>query len=187
MISKVTKHLNSQAPGPVKVLTATLAGAGPWLALSNTPQDHRADGLLYASIWAIFALLAIWAHLWSPAAQREPGIVAAWVICGVATVEGWFALAYWTLAGARPAAFSDPVDRVGAAYFSISTATTTGMGDIHPVTDGARLLVTGQMIASLFLVVLAISAAASRFFQAQSDRFKALEAGAKAESERSES
>lgn len=36
------------------------------------------------------------------------------------------------------------------------------MGDIHPVTQGARLLVTGQMVVSLFLVVTAVGTALTR-------------------------
>jgi hypothetical protein len=55
-----------------------------------------------------------------------------------------------------------PLTGIDAAYFTISTATTTGMGDVHPVSGGARLLVSGQMIASLYLVVIAISTAAQR-------------------------
>ena len=51
---------------------------------------------------------------------------------------------------------------VDAAYFAISTATTTGMGDIHPVNSSARLIVTGQMIARLSLVVIALGTAAQR-------------------------
>ncbi len=43
----------------------------------------------------------------------------------------------------------------------VGTATTTG-ADIHPLTQGAWLLVTVQMAMSLFLVVTAIGAAFSR-------------------------
>jgi hypothetical protein len=41
-------------------------------------------------------------------------------------------------------------------------ATTTGVGDIHPVSGSARLIVTGQMITSLYLVVIALGTAAQR-------------------------
>jgi hypothetical protein len=57
------------------------------------------------------------------------------------------------------AAFNVPLTRIDATYFTISTATTTGMGDIHPVSGAARLLVSAQMIASLYRVVIAITTA----------------------------
>ena len=55
-----------------------------------------------------------------------------------------------------------PVGGIEAAYFTISTATTTGMGDIRPVSAGARLAVSAQMIASLYLIGIAITTAAQR-------------------------
>jgi len=36
------------------------------------------------------------------------------------------------------------------------------MGDIHPVSGDARLLVSGQMVLSLYLVVIAVTTAAQR-------------------------
>jgi hypothetical protein len=53
---------------------------------------------------------------------------------------------------------------IDAAYFTISTATTTGLGDIHPASGTARLVVSAQMIASVYLVVIAIGTAVGRIF-----------------------
>jgi hypothetical protein len=69
---------------------------------------------------------------------------------------------YFALSAASPQAFNVSLTRIDAAYFTISTATTTGMGDIHPASAAARVLVSGQMIASLYLVVIAITAAVER-------------------------
>jgi hypothetical protein len=55
------------------------------------------------------------------------------------------------------------LSKIDAAYFTIGTATTTGMGDIHPASQGSRLLVEFQMVVSLFLVVTALGLAIQRF------------------------
>jgi hypothetical protein len=84
------------------------------------------------------------------------------VVCLAVYVEGLFALGYFLLSVGSPQAFNAGLTRIDAAYFTISTATTTGMGDIHPVSGVARLLVLAQMIASLFVVVVAITTAVKR-------------------------
>jgi hypothetical protein len=89
-------------------------------------------------------------------------VVAIVVICQTVYVEGLFALWYYALSAESPQAFNASLTRIDAAYFTISTATTTGMGDIHPASGGARLLVSAQMIASLYLIVIAITTAMQR-------------------------
>jgi hypothetical protein len=84
-------------------------------------------------------------------------------------LRGLFAVLYYALSVESPQAFNVPLTRIDATYFTISTATTTGMGDIHPVSGAARLLVSVQMIASLYLVVIAIGTAAQRVL-ARDDR-----------------
>jgi hypothetical protein len=50
--------------------------------------------------------------------------------------------------------FSEPLTKVDALYFTVTTMTTTGYGDIHPVSQQGRMLVTGvQAGAFLFIVV----------------------------------
>jgi hypothetical protein len=53
---------------------------------------------------------------------------------------------------------------VDAAYFTISMATSTGMGDIHPVSSTARPVVSCQMVASLYLTIVAIGTVVLRVF-----------------------
>ena len=80
----------------------------------------------------------------------------------VSLTEGIFAMLYLGMSTRSPAAFSEPLSRASAAYFTISTATTTGLGDIHPVTDSARMLVTAQMIVSLVVIAAALGTAFQR-------------------------
>jgi voltage-gated potassium channel len=63
-----------------------------------------------------------------------------------------FAFTYLTLSRADPASFSEHLDRVDAMYYTVSTVTTVGLGDITPTSVGARILVTFQMLFDLMLI-----------------------------------
>lgn len=63
-----------------------------------------------------------------------------------------FAFTYLTLSRADPASFSEHLDRVGAFYYTVSTLTTVGFGDITAGSAGARILVTVQMLFDLALI-----------------------------------
>lgn len=65
-----------------------------------------------------------------------------------------FALLHLSLSTTDPASFSEPLDRMGALYFSVSTLATVGFGDISPATQLARAVVTVQMLAGLGVLVL---------------------------------
>jgi amino acid transporter len=63
-----------------------------------------------------------------------------------------FAFSYLALSHADPSSFSESLDRVDAFYYTVSTLTTVGFGDIAAESDGARLLVTVQMLFDLALI-----------------------------------
>ena len=65
-----------------------------------------------------------------------------------------FAATYVVLANGDPDSFSEPLDHVDALYFTVTTFATVGFGDISPVTQLARILVTVQMVAGLLAVGL---------------------------------
>jgi voltage-gated potassium channel len=67
-----------------------------------------------------------------------------------------FAWTYLTMAQSSVGAFSAPLDRVSALYFTVTVLSTVGFGDIAPRTDAARLTVTLQMGADLVLVALVV-------------------------------
>lgn len=60
-----------------------------------------------------------------------------------------FSAGYYLISQGDPAAFSQPLDRVGALYFTITVFSTVGFGDITPVGDLPRLLVSLQMLLNL--------------------------------------
>lgn len=67
-----------------------------------------------------------------------------------------FANVYYVLEYNRPDSFTTPLTRTDALYFVVTVFATVGFGDITPVTQGARLLVTGQMIGNLLVVGVAL-------------------------------
>jgi voltage-gated potassium channel len=69
-----------------------------------------------------------------------------------------FAAAYTLMSQAQPAAFSEVISRTGAVYFSVTVFATVGFGDISPVSDPARIVVTIQMIADLLVLGFVLQA-----------------------------
>jgi voltage-gated potassium channel len=63
-----------------------------------------------------------------------------------------FASTYCTVAGQQAGAFSEPLDRTDGLYFTVTVFATVGFGDITPVTQLARVLVTVQMLVGLVTV-----------------------------------
>jgi voltage-gated potassium channel len=67
-----------------------------------------------------------------------------------------FAAAYVKLADAQPQAFSEPLSRTDALYFTITVFSTVGFGDITPVADAARVTTMVQMLGDLVVVGLVL-------------------------------
>jgi hypothetical protein len=67
-----------------------------------------------------------------------------------------FAWVYLTMAKSAPHAFSQPLNRVSALYFAVTLFSTVGLGDIAPVSDAARLVVTVQMVADLIVLAVVV-------------------------------
>ena len=64
-----------------------------------------------------------------------------------------FAFTYLSLAHAKASNFSEPLDHVGAVYFTVTVISTVGFGDIVARTDIARILVCTQILLDLGLIV----------------------------------
>jgi hypothetical protein len=65
-----------------------------------------------------------------------------------------FAATYYLLARAESRAFTEPLSRVDALYFTVTVFSTVGFGDIAPRVEAARILVTVQMIGDLAMIGL---------------------------------
>jgi hypothetical protein len=60
-----------------------------------------------------------------------------------------FAAGYFLISQGDPTMFSQPMDRVGSLYFTITVFSTVGFGDITPVGNLPRILVSLQMLLNL--------------------------------------
>ena len=67
-----------------------------------------------------------------------------------------FAATYLKLAAAQPSAFSEPLSRTDALYFTITVFSTVGFGDITPVATPARVIAMVQMLGDLVVVGLVL-------------------------------
>jgi hypothetical protein len=158
----------SKPPTTRSPVLTVIFGLGAWAGLFipgtfdtwGTAVSAITVVLLGSAMLVTMTFLGLSGH----APWRPPGQVLAQVLGSISSVEGVFAQVYDVLSANRPQAFSSPLTGIDAAYFSISTATTTGMGDIHPVSEAARVLVTAQMVLSLALVVAALGVALNRFY-----------------------
>jgi len=67
-----------------------------------------------------------------------------------------FAAAYLRMADADARAFSEPLSRTDALYFTITVFATVGFGDITPKTDLTRVATMVQMLGDLLVVGLVL-------------------------------
>jgi hypothetical protein len=67
-----------------------------------------------------------------------------------------FASAYFVMQRASPDSFSHSLTRTDALYFTVTTFTTVGYGDITPTSQSARLVVTAQMLLDLLALGLGV-------------------------------
>lgn len=67
-----------------------------------------------------------------------------------------FAWAYLLLSTSDPAAFSESLNRIDAAYFTLVILSTVGFGDINATSDLSRLLVSAQIVVNLTLLAAAV-------------------------------
>jgi uncharacterized membrane protein len=67
-----------------------------------------------------------------------------------------FASAYLRIAAAQADAFTEPLSKTSALYFTITVFATVGFGDIAPRTEAARVATMVQMTADLVVVGLVV-------------------------------
>ncbi|HYI56939.1 MAG TPA: ion channel [Microlunatus sp.] len=63
-----------------------------------------------------------------------------------------FATAHYVIGQLDPTGYTEPMTRLDALYFTVTTFATVGYGDISPHSDIARLVAMVQMVSGLVLV-----------------------------------
>lgn len=69
-----------------------------------------------------------------------------------------YAWLYVSLSVSDVGHFSEPLTKASSVYFTVTVLSTVGFGDITPVGDIARVVVTSQMVVGFTVITLAIRA-----------------------------
>lgn len=95
---------------------------------------------------------------WTPVfdGEREENPTGTFV-AGLSTFVAVFSWAYWVLSSTSNAFNPGPLRRIDAVYFTLTTLTTTGFGDISPRSPSARLLVSVQMLLGILILIIGLA------------------------------
>jgi len=129
------------------------------VAYYTLPFGRRLDGgnlvFLVAGL-AVVAAVVVWevrAIVRSPYPLMQ-GVQALALVVPMFLIV--FANAYFVLEYGHPGTFSTSLTKTDALYFVVTVFATVGFGDITAVAQGARILVTVQMIGDLLVVGLVL-------------------------------
>lgn len=123
-------------------------------AYAVAPFEPRGDGVgIVRFVVAVVALIGVAA--WEVDRTRRARIPELRAVGALGSLVPLllvvFAGAYLAMSNAVPDAFSERLDHVGAMYFTITTLSTVGFGDVVARSDGARVLVSLQILFDLLL------------------------------------
>ena len=153
-----------QATAPVRAMVRTgLRAGGTTAALVAIyyllPLDHTSTWIAATTLvigLAAFIALVIF-QVRSIIRSRFPGLRAVEALAtSLPLFLLLFSATYLVMAAVSASNFGQKLTHTDALYFTVTVFTTVGFGDITAKSEGARLLVTAQMMADL--VVLGIGA-----------------------------
>ena len=81
---------------------------------------------------------------------------------GVVALVSAFTYLYWLLSHIVSGFFSTSLSRIDALYFAVNTFTTTGTGELRPMSGGAKLLVSGQAVLGFAVVAIVVAIVVTR-------------------------
>jgi voltage-gated potassium channel len=112
-----------------------------------------AIGMLAVGLLALGGLVAF--QVWSIIRATFPALRAVGALATSAPLFLLlFAGTYYVMGGISEANFSEPLTRTDALYFTVTVFATVGFGDIVATTEGARVVVMGQMVAGIVIIGL---------------------------------
>ena len=129
------------------------------LVYYRLPMDQPEDGFTLLRLVAglLLVLVVFWWQIRMIGRAAHPGRQGVQALALVVPLFLLvFAQACFLLARHQPGSFTVPLSRTDALYFVVTVFATVGFGDIAPVSQSARVLVTVQMIGNLLLVGVAL-------------------------------
>jgi hypothetical protein len=123
------------------------------------PMDRKFDGgtvlLLVLGLLGVCALVAL--QVLRIARSDYPRLQAVGALAlSIPLFLLIFATTYFLLSQGDPKAFTEPLNRTDALYYTITVFATVGFGDIAPTTQTARVLAMVQMLGDLVLLGLTV-------------------------------
>ena len=151
-----------QARRPFRTVFATLLRAFSstvglvaiyYLLPLDTTSISVTAGMLAFGLLALVGLVAF--QVRSIIRARHPALRAVGALAtSVPLFLLLFAATYFVLGGISEANFNEPLTRTDALYFTVTVFTTVGFGDIVATTEGARVVVMGQMVTGIVIIGL---------------------------------
>ncbi|MEU9786935.1 potassium channel family protein [Streptomyces phaeochromogenes] len=151
-------------PGPgrretaVSVVRAVGIAAGLVTAYYLLPLDDRGTART-ATLLTCGLLAVVLVFLWEVRAitrSTSPRLKAVEALAvTLALYLVLFSSAYYLLDHSSPGSFSEPLNRTDALYFTLTTFTTVGFGDITALSQTGRVVTMLQMLGGLILVGIA--------------------------------
>ena len=136
-------------------LTATVLVVLYYTVPVSGAMDASAVALLLGGL-LLFAVVITW-QIRAILVSSYPGLRAVEALAfAIPLFLLLFALAYFKMADLQAQAFSEPLNRTDALYFTITVFSTVGFGDITPVTQPARVATMVQMLGDLVVVGLVL-------------------------------
>lgn len=146
------------ASGLLAALLIALYALAPEPTEAWTPVQFAVFGTIAAVLFVAVMIAAI-SRL---ARSRRPLLAGLSFTVVLATIlvlsYSWL---YVSLSVSDAAYFTEPLTKASAAYFTVTVLSTVGFGDITPVGDTARMVVTSQMVVGFTVITLAIRAVAT--------------------------
>ena len=136
-------------------LTATVLVVLYYTVPVSGAMDASAVVLLLVGL-LVFAVVITW-QIRSILVSSYPGLRAVEALAfAIPLFLLLFALVYFKMADLQAQAFSEPLNRTDALYFTITVFATVGFGDITPLTQPARVATMVQMLGDLVVVGLVL-------------------------------
>ena len=136
-------------------LTATVLVVLYYTVPVSGAMDASAVALLLGGL-LLFAVVITW-QIRAILVSSYPGLRAVEALAfAIPLFLLLFALVYFKMADLQAQAFSEPLNRTDALYFTITVFSTVGFGDITPETQPARVVTMVQMLGDLVVVGLVL-------------------------------
>jgi voltage-gated potassium channel len=122
-------------------------------ALAPWDRTRSMSAVAQLVVWLIVLVVAVLWQIRAVLRSSHPLLRAvSGAALSVALLLLPFAATYATLSSADSSMFTQPMSRIDALYFTVTVFSTVGFGDISPVSEPARVIVTVQMLADLVLI-----------------------------------